>query len=99
MSDSDEGEYVCEQSMDDELDCIFEIHNDLKTRFPYFFSDIDNFTKFILHYLPNESIDQRDLNLFEDYYNKELTVTFNCLNKTYCIDNKSWLEYCYLYNN
>lgn len=101
VSDSDDEEYVSETYLDDELDCIFDLHNDLKVRFPYFISDMDKFMNFLLNTTPhhNKLINELRLNVFEEEYHTELTVTFNEISRRYRINKRAWLEYCYLYNN
>jgi hypothetical protein len=101
LSDSDDDEYVCEKYLDDELDYIYNLHNNLKSRFPYFISNMDTFTNFLLNTTPyhNIPINESRLNFFESEYDTELAVTFKEINRRYYINKRAWLEYCYLYNN
>lgn len=95
-------EYRGDINFDRELDYIWGLYNNLKNRFPYFHSDIDNFTSFILD--PNKHVDvdiaikDKDLDKFEEKYYTELQLTFDIINTIYYIDRKQWIKYCYLYN-
>lgn len=84
-----------------ELDYIWELYNHLKDRFPYFHSDIYNFTYLILdtNRCLNKSVKEKDLDKFEDDYYMELNLTFSIINRIYNIDKTSWIKYCYLYNS
>lgn len=89
-----------------ESDSIIDLHQDLKSRFPYFFKDTSlPLYTFILNHITNNLPvkNNYDINYFINEYNKEIQVTLDTVNaflvnrkKSFKkIDIKNWQAFCY----